>query len=303
MSTRKAQSGYEIRLNRVVDYIYEHLEEDIRFDDLAGIACLSPYHWHRIYAAMRGETITATIRRLRLARSADRLANSEMVLDAIARRAGYGSTDAFGRAFKEAYSKSPTDYRAAGSHAAFKAAVQADDKAGFAVSIETLAPLRCASIAHTGAYMQIDHAMGRLFLALAAQEITAPDQRMLAVFHDDPDLVPVEALRSRACSPVADDVALAPPLEEAVVRGGLYARLRYRGPYADMKGAYRWLLGVWLPHSGHEPDDAPVFEAYLNSPHRVAPTELLTDIHLPLRARLAAAGHPNRSNGADQRIV
>jgi AraC family transcriptional regulator len=68
-----------------------------------------------------------------------------------------------------------------------------------------------------------------------------------------------------------------------VLRSGLYARLRYQGPYADMKGAYRWLLGVWLPRSDYEPDDAPVFEAYLNSPVDVAPTDLLTDIHLPLK--------------------
>lgn len=284
MSTSRTKASYETRLNRVVDHIYAHLEEDIRFDDLAGIACLSPYHWHRIYAAMRGETITATIRRLRLSRAADRLANSDMAFDAIAGRAGYGSTDAFGRAFKEAYGKSPAAYRATGSHAAFKAALQAEDGAGFPVAVETLAAVRCASIAHAGAYMQIDHAMGRLFTVLATQEIAAPDQRMLAVFYDDPDLVPVENLRSRACSPVADGVALAPPIEEATLLGGLYARLRYQGPYADMKGAYRWLLGAWLPQSGHEPDDTPMFEAYLNSPQQVAPNELITDIHLPLRA-------------------
>lgn len=170
------------------------------------------------------------------------------------------------------------------SHAAFKAALLAEDEAGFPISMETLAPIRCASIAHTGSYMQIDHAMGRLFTALAAQDAMAPDQRMIAVFHDDPDLVPLENLRSRACSPVAAGVTLAPPIEEAMLRGGLYARLRYQGPYADMKGAYRWLLGVWLPQSGHEPDDAPVFEAYLNSPQQVAPNALVTDIHLPLRA-------------------
>lgn len=283
MSPSKAQAGYEARLNRVADYIYDHLEDDIRFDDLAEIACLSPWHWHRVYTAMRGETVTATIRRLRLSRAAERLANTDIALDVIAGRAGYGSADAFGRAFKEAYRKSPADYRATGSHAAFKAALRAEDGAGFPISIETLAPIRCASVAHSGTYMQIDHAMGSLFTALAAQGIVATDRRMLAIFYDDPDLVPVDRLRSRACSPVDDGVALVPPIEEAVVSGGLHARLRYRGPYADMKGAYRWLLGVWLPQSGHEPGDAPIFEAYLNSPQQVAPTELITDIHLPLR--------------------
>src|SRR4029077_11746511 len=62
MNKLQTLASYENRLSRVVDHIYAHLDEDIRFDDLAEVACLSPYHWHRIYAAMRGETITATIR-------------------------------------------------------------------------------------------------------------------------------------------------------------------------------------------------------------------------------------------------
>ncbi len=232
---------------------------------------------------MRGETISATIRRLRLLKAADRLANSDLSIGTVAERAGYSGADSFARAFRAAYGKTPADYRATGSHAAFKAATEAEDQAGFPVAIETLPATRCASVAHTGAYMQIDQAMGHLFTALAAQKIMAPDQAMRAVFFDDPDLVPVEAFCSRACSPVAEALPLAPPLEETVLHGGLYARLRYRGPYADMKGAYRWLLGVWLPQSGYEPDDDPIFEAYLNNPQHVAPAELMTDIHLPLK--------------------
>ena len=283
MAKQQTQESYQARLDRVVDYIYAHLDDDIRPEGLAEIACLSPYHWHRIYVAMRGETIGATIRRLRLLRAADRLANSDLPIATIAERAGYSGADAFARAFREAYGKTPPNYRATGSHAAFKAAAEAEDHAGFLVAVETLPATRCASVAHRGAYMQIDQAMGRLFTALATQKIIAPDQAMCAVFFDDPDLMPADTLRSRACSPVSEDVSLAAPLEQTVLRSGLYARLRYRGPYADMKGACRWLLGVWLPRSGYEPDDEPIFEAYLNNPRDVAPADLMTDIHLPLR--------------------
>jgi AraC family transcriptional regulator len=283
MAKQQTQESYLARLDRVVDHIYAHLDEEIRPEGLAEVACLSPCHWHRIYVAMRGETISATIRRLRLLKAADRLANSDLSIGAIAERAGYSGVDSFARAFREAYGKTPADYRATGSHAAFKAATEAEDHKGFPVAIETLTATRCASVAHRGAYLQIDQAMGRLLTALGAQKIMAPDQPMRALFFDDPDLVSVEALRSRACSPVAEGLPLAPPLEEILLRGGLYARLRYRGPYADMKGAYRWLLGVWLPQSGYEPDDDPIFEAYLNNPLLVAPAELMTDIHLPLK--------------------
>lgn len=282
MTGPRTLESYETRLNRVIDHIYEHLEDDIRLEDLAEVACLSPYHWHRIYTAMRGETIAGTIRRLRLLRAADRLANSDMTVAAIAERAGYASADAFGRAFREAYGQTPAAYRAAGSHAAFKVANRARSAAEFPVTLVTLPTLRCAAIPHRGSYMGIDQAMSRLFAQLSAQAILPPEPHMMAMFFDDPDLTPTDELRSKACVPVAEDAVIAEPVEDTVLRGGRYARLSYTGPYADMRDAYRWLFGVWLPGSGHEADDAPVFEAYLNDPSAVPPTELRTDIHLPL---------------------
>lgn len=278
------QGAYNDRLNRVLDYVHAHLEDDLSFDRMAEVACLSPYHWSRIYSAMRGETIVATIRRLRLQRAAERLSNTDLDLATVALRAGYGSADAFGRAFKEAFGLSPAIYRAQGSHAAFKAACVAGDARAFPAEIVNLPEQRCAGMDHIGSYMGIDHAMGRLFGELAARGTVPAEPAMKGVFFDDPDLAPEDRLRSRACLPVADTVAVDGPLVETVLRGGVYARLAYTGPYADMRGAYRGLMGVWLPSSGYQPDDAPIFEAYLNDPGSTPQDELRTDIHLPLVA-------------------
>jgi AraC family transcriptional regulator len=89
---------YEDRLNRVTQYIYDHLDEPLDLATLAGVAALSPYHWHRIYHAVRGETIAATVRRLRLQRAAVDLAQTSLSFAEIAARAGYGSEPAFARA-------------------------------------------------------------------------------------------------------------------------------------------------------------------------------------------------------------
>src|ERR1700731_1591314 len=171
MTRSRTRQSYEARLNRVVDHVYDHLEENIDLNRLAEVACLSPHNWHRIYVAMRGETISATIRRLRLLRAADRLANSDLPLGTIAERAGYSGADSFARTFREAYGQTPADYRATGSHAASKAATEAEDHQGFPIAPETLPATRCASVAHRGPYLQIDEAMGRLFTALAAQKL------------------------------------------------------------------------------------------------------------------------------------
>ena len=284
MHKKLTLESYRAKMVRVVDHVHAHLDGDLSFDRLAEVACLSPYHWSRIYLAMRGETIAATIRRLRLQRAADRLANSDIDVGRIASQAGYGSPDTFKRAFRYTFGTTPDSYRESGLHSVFKASVS--ESTVFPVSIVDLAERRCASIEHRGSYMKIDHAMALLFTELGARGALPSEPEMIGVFFDDPDLGPEEKLRSRACMPVANFATLGAPLTETILRAGLYAKLSYTGPYAAMPAAYRWFLGVWLPSSGYEPDDAPFFEAYLNDPRTVPQSELRTDIHLPLR-RLA----------------
>lgn len=287
--THKATTtaDYRHRMNKVVDYLHRHLNENIRIDDLAEVAHLSPHHWHRIYTAMQGETVATTLKRLRLEQAADSLANTNTTIKTIAITAGYSTTEAFGRAFKDVYSLTPVAYREKGSHTAFKTANLLEDANRFDVEIGKLGFNACASVPHEGAYMKINHAMGTLFGALAEQQLLHEGSVMAAVFLDDPELTAEDTLRSAACSPLAAFEALQPPLEPMNLFGGDYAKLLYTGPYADMKDAYQWLYGIWLPQSGYDVADAPCVECYLNNPQEVPPGELQTLMCLPLQTEVA----------------
>src|SRR5689334_4123572 len=107
---------YASRLTRVSAYIHDHLDEELNLDVLAGIACLSPYHWHRIYHAHFGETVAATVRRLRLQRAAADLAHTAVSIAKVAERAGYDSQASFTRAFNAAFGLPPAKYRDIGGH-------------------------------------------------------------------------------------------------------------------------------------------------------------------------------------------
>lgn len=282
MRTNDIRSSYAARIGRVVDYLHDHLEDELNLDLLADVAAMSRWHWHRIYTAMQAETVAATVRRLRLGRAADRLANSDAEIVEIARRAGYTTAEAFGRAFRQSYGTTPGAYREGGSHALFKAANRANDATGFPVEIVTLPAMHCASVPHKGGYMMISRAFERLFATAGPAGLVRRQSRMIGVYYDDPDAVAADDLRSAACIAMAE--AGAPPagLETLDTRGGIYAKLSYTGPYADMRDAYRWLMGVWLPASGHEAADGPMLEEYLNSPADTAPPDLRTDIFLPI---------------------
>lgn len=273
---------YEERLNRVTSFIYDHLDDDIDLDRLAAVACLSPFHWHRVYHALHGETLAVTVKRLRLHRAAGFLAQTAMPIGEIATRSRYASLSSFTRAFSEAYGMPPAEYRQNGTHARFRASAAEASPEAFGLAIKTVPAVAAVGVDHVGSYMQIGRAFDQLYAWLGARALLRPGMRSLAVYFDDPFAVDEERLRSRACVVDAEPCVLEPPLRGTEIRGGRYAVLRHQGPYATMRAAYQWLYGTWLPRSGEEAADAPIFEEYLNSPRDTAPADLLTDICLPL---------------------
>lgn len=280
-----SQAGYIRRFTRVIEHIYANLDAELDLNTLAEVAALSPWHWHRIWQAVYGETVAATVKRLRLQRAAADLSQTARPLDEIWPRAGYSSLAAFSRSFKEAYGLPPAEYRKRGSHTRFTMpAAPKGVSAMRDVAIRVLPAASLAVVPHRGSYMKIGQAFETLFGTLGARNLLRPGLCMKGLFYSDPTAVPEAELRSAAAIVIpAADFPVAPPLERAELRGGDYAVLRHKGPYSDMKAAYDWLYGEWLVQSGREAADAPVFEDYLNNPREVAPTELLTDICLPLK--------------------
>ncbi|HEU6442672.1 MAG TPA: AraC family transcriptional regulator [Microvirga sp.] len=274
--------SYAKRLARVSAYIHDHLDEELTIDVLAGIACLSPYHWHRIYHGYFGETVAATVKRLRLQRAAADLAHTDKPIPQIAARARYDSQASFTRAFGAAFGLPPARYREVGGHTVFKDLAPRDVQAMYDIAIVRVPATNLLAIDHRGSYMGIGKSFDLLFTTLASRGLIRPSPRMIGVYLDDPTSVPESELRSQAGVVVPDPVAVDAPLLTTAVRGGDHAVLKYKGPYGDMRAAYDWLFGQWLPTSGREAADAPVFEEYLNSPRDTPPTELRTDIYLPL---------------------
>jgi len=274
---------YGERMDRVTAYVFDHLDDELDLNKLAEVACLSPYHWHRIYHAMRGETIAATVRRLRLHRATGWLTHTAMPIEEIAAKSGFGGVESFTRIFKAAYGTPPAKYRRDGSHRQFDPKAKDASSAMYKIEIRTLKQTPAATIRHKGSYMEIGRAFEKLFGTLAARNLLGPGLRMFGIFYDDVASLPEAELRSRAAIVSAQPLPAEPPLEPMMIAAGDYAVLRHQGPYSDMKPAYEWLYGTWLPQSGREPGDAPCLEEYLNSPRETPPTELLSDIYLPLK--------------------
>ena len=106
-----------------------------------------------IYRAVHGETLAATVKRLRLHRAAGDLVRTTLSVDVIARRAGYPNLQSFTRIFKSVFGMPPAHYRREGSHTVFQSANGKGFGAMYPVTTKTIAPRALAGVSHTGSYM------------------------------------------------------------------------------------------------------------------------------------------------------
>jgi len=280
----RTQEDYAIRLERVVAWMGDRLDDSVDLASMANVACMSPFHFHRIYHAMQGETAAGTVRRLRLHRAAVELIAGEHPVQRIARRAGYRSQQAFTRAFKAGYGVPPGQYRAAFVPIPTPTEIDIQiETAAYDATIREISPVRVMTLAHRGDYQTIPITFQRLSTIAAGQGIYGPRTRVFAIYYDDPSFTPRDELRSKACISVPDAWTPAGDLQFDEIRGGRYVVTLHVGPYAELRRRYTWLYGTWLPRSGEEAADAPSIEEYLNDARIVPPTELRTEIWVPLR--------------------
>ncbi|MFK7793440.1 MAG: GyrI-like domain-containing protein [Devosiaceae bacterium] len=275
-------TAYEARMARVTAYIHEHVDEPLDLDKLAEVACLSRFHWHRVYRAIQGETVAQTLKRVRMSRAGFDLAEGYLSLEAIARRSGYPNLRSFSRAFTDIYGVAPGVYRRTGGQGHSHHPSKAKNERMYNVTLETLAPVTTIGLLHKGSYMKIGESFEQLFAMASTRGLMPYVKGSVGIYYDDPMGTPEEELRSRACL-IVDDAALADdPLEAEVLASGCYAVLSVKGPYSDLPAAYDWLYSVWLKEHGHALRAAPPYEDYLNNPREVPASELLTKICVPI---------------------
>ena len=293
------RSFYEQAVQRAIEHIVRHLDEALDLETLASGACLSPFHFHRVFRGMVGETPLELIRRLRMERAAASLAKGTRPITEIAFDAGYDTHEAFTRAFRTCYSASPTGFRqrkylraelAASCGVYYDATGRVPsfvprDSGGksMQVDIKEMPAFRVGSIRHIGPYNQIAQAFERLgAIAGPAGLLFDPHAAMLAIYYDDPETTPQDRLRSDAAISVSEQTALPPPLVEQRIAAGSYASTVHRGPYDTLGDTWARFMGEWLPASGRRVGPGVSYEIYRNNPTNTSKEQLVTELYVPV---------------------
>lgn len=280
------QQSYRDRVARVVAAIVSDPTAAHTLDELAAIAHFSPFHFHRIYRGITGETVAATVRRLRLARAAQLLAAGDETVTQVGMAVGYDSPQAFSRAFREFTGIAPRAFQQQRGFAGLGLTTQprsarADQPHALAVDVIDRAPQQVHALLHHGPASTIPHSYWRL-TQIAGQWPVEGRIGLSSGDGDDGIESPDGGFTYHAAVVLPGEPPQASELAPMTVAGGLYARHTLIGPYTQINAAISALYAVWLPQSGFEPDDRPVIEVY-RSPFGTPPQDLHTDLLIPIR--------------------
>ena len=312
---------YVERVNAAVDYIEQHLDEDLTLEQLAAVAHFSPYHFHRIFGLLVGETLSRFINRLRLERAASLLVQRPgLTITEVATSCGLHNPSSFSRSFRDRFGMSASDWRQ-GGHLDYEGEETAADLVeGMAtpaegygilgtrpgigghrlaweiacgplpatsVEIVEMPDLEVAYVRHTGRYQGEVEVFADLFTRLMtwanANGHLHDDSWVLSVYHDNPGITDDDRLRVSACIDVPANTTAGGGIGRMRLDGGPCAVARFELGDQDYPAGWYAVSCGWLPDSGYEPDDRLPFERYPVGAATAAPGTQVVDICIPVR--------------------
>ena len=275
MAGSRSQAEYNRRMHAVIEYIDRHLDSNLDLATLAGVAHFSAFHFHRLFHALAGEALGDYVRRRRLELAAVRLrAQNRVPVISIALAVGFGSAEAFTRAFRARFGVSPTQWRKSKRGQVTRKAGQegraprlnngASRKQESAMNVKLIdrEPTPVAYLRHTGPY---GPALGTFWQRKVAPWMEANNlmgRDRFGISLDDPSVTKPALCRYDACVESPAGEVLAGDAQHKVIPGGKYAALAFEGTGAQIGAAWDALLRDWLPKSGLQLDSRPFFEHY-----------------------------------------
>jgi AraC family transcriptional regulator len=291
MSPKKKirEPTYAQRFSRVLDFVDRHLDEPLSAARLSRVAHFSKFHFLRQFTHYVGVTPNRYVQLARLRRASYRLAfNSLEPITEIALAAGFEHSESFARAFKTAFGQTPTAFRKSPNWAAWSAQFQFISPREIEVMhvrIINVEPVTVAVLEHRGDPATVNESVER-FIAWRKESGLSPiaTSQTYGIAYDDPATTSADEFRLDICGSIEVPV---PANHHGIVTktlpGGRCAVVRHEGSPDNIAGSVYHLYRNWLPHSGEEPRDFPVYFHYLNLKGATPERELLTDVHLPLK--------------------
>jgi AraC family transcriptional regulator len=288
---------YVRRINRVIDYIRENLDRQLKLKELAKVACFSEFHFHRIFGAVSGETLSDFTNRLRLEKAARLLRYSDQKLTDIALDCGFSSSATFSRAFRSGYDSSPSQFRKSGAiqkSKICKALYWAQEyllpmtveekRSAFPVRLIDIPERQIAYVRVTNAF-QMERVLTalRTLIEWAKSQDIFSDGILFGMSIDDPHVTPKHLYRYEVCLATSSPFERTEGISKLKMPALRYAATRISGDIRTVTTATDYLFRDWLINSDYEPEHAPGLEVFLDKDKAIDWSHFELDLCIPVR--------------------
>lgn len=280
-----AQHEYYYAFNRCLLYINENLSKELTLKEIANVAGISGYHFHRLFTSAFQETPGQYVRRLRLEKATFDLLMTTKSLNEITDDVGYGNRSALTKSFKKKYGYNPVVLR----EKALRATLDAGEYMRVQPEIRELEPF-------TLLYTRIVHGCcaDSTFLEtwqsiLAFTELDGKPKNEISYFgisKDCPIITARERMRVFAGISGLEDVKPFSVFRVIKITGGRYAVFPFHGDYADIKKLYTYIHRKWIYEVDYEIRDIAFYEKYLSAPTKDNINNIDLEIYIPIKSRV-----------------
>ena len=289
MSDMPTNFAYTKRFNAVLAYIDANLEGDLSVKTLSHVANFSAFHFHRQFTAFVGVTVSRYVQLMRLRRAAHRLASlaDHSVLDA-ALGAGFESPEAFCRAFRRAFGMTPSAFSKEPNWQFWSTVFAIPHFSRtiiMQVRIVEFPEVRVATLEHCGPAGLVNESVCK-FIEWRMQSGQSPvaSSRTFGIPYGNPDTTPPQEFRFAICGEIHEAVASNEfGVHEIVIPGGRCVVVRHAGSPDHIGETIYPIYRDWLPASGEELRDQPLFFHYLSAYPETPQDQWQTDVYVPLQ--------------------
>jgi AraC family transcriptional regulator len=284
-------------LARVLVYIQSHLDGDLSLRTLAGVSHVSPYHFHRTFRAIVGETAKEYVQRVRLERAAIRLLLHGDPILGIAFDSGFRSHETFCRAFKKRFRVSPRLFRRRTRREepdeSSADPCSLDDSGGAytlsKTSVVEFTETHLVCLRHVGPYSEVPPHLWDRLVAWARRSGVPTPRVLFGIAHDAPGITAPSRLRFDAAVRVPAPMRLRGDLACQTLPSGPYALSTHLGHFRTLPRAYKAIVARLRRLPAYDMLGLPTVEVYRST--RINPDCEIneTDIYIPLRRRDAAS--------------
>ena len=251
---------------------------------LAAAAAFSPFHFHRVFRVMTGETVGAAIRRIRLARALDDLTDGARTVTDAAAGSGYATSQAFARAVQAATGASASAYRSdpvAAQRIAARLREAPVQDSPLGITVTSLDPFRVVALRRDGPYEALNEGYDALFGVVFEDVAMDALQGIWGVPLDDPFSVRPEARRFDCALDIGEAEVTDPAVVPMTLGGGRVLAADHVGDYDRIHAAFDQLYTYALRH-GHALAEAPPLALYHDQPDEKPEAELRATLYLPI---------------------